>query len=114
MKSTSLRSDNARSGTQGSAPMTNPSDPTDDDADDEPVSSVLISGPIESLSGLATAPGIDLVRGSTTDEDRIRTVVAYATEAAIAGLQSSGIEVTVLADPATLQARWDIVQGRVE
>jgi hypothetical protein len=93
------------------APMTDPSDQTDED---DPVSSVLISGPIESVSRLATAPGIDLVRGSATDEDQIRTVVGYATEAAIAGLQSSGIEVTVLADPATLQTRWDTVQGRVE
>ncbi|HTX95988.1 MAG TPA: hypothetical protein VME67_14680 [Mycobacterium sp.] len=91
--------------------MTNPSNPT---GDDEPVSSVQISGPIELVSGLATAPGIDLVRGSTTDEDQIRTVVAYATEAAIAGLQSSGIEVTRMADFETLQARWAAVQGQVE
>ena len=91
--------------------MTNPADPTDDG---EPVSSVQISGPIESLSGLATAPGIDLVRGSTADEEGIRTVVAYATDAAIAGLRSSGIEVTVLADPPTLQARWEAAQGPAE
>lgn len=91
--------------------MTNPSDPT---GDDEPVSSVQISGPIESLSGLATAPGIDLVRGSATDDDQFRTVVAYATDAALAGLRSSGIDFTLLADPPTLNARWEAAQGPPE
>jgi hypothetical protein len=43
--------------------MSIPSDPTDDDGS---LSSVLISGTTESLSGLATTPGIDLVQGSAT------------------------------------------------
>jgi len=81
----------------------------------DPVSSVLIAGASESLSGLATADGIDLVRGSASQQaDQTWTVVAYATQAAITSLQNSGIDVTVLADPATLQARWDTVQGQVE
>jgi hypothetical protein len=95
--------------------MSSPSDPTDDD---DPVSSVLITGPAESLSGLATAPGIDLVRGSTTDlDDQTRTVVAYATDAAISGLQqleNSGITFTLLADQAALLERWNTVQQQVE
>jgi hypothetical protein len=55
------------------------------------------------------------VRGSASEQaDQTWTVVAYATQAAITSLQNSGIDVTVLADPATLQARWDTVQGQVE
>jgi len=92
--------------------MSSPSDPGDDDG---PISAVSINGPIELLSPLSSDPRIDLVRGSTTDEDdQTRTVVAYVTQAAFSDLQNpnSGLTVTPLADSGTLQERWDTVYGQ--
>ncbi|MGO9033200.1 hypothetical protein [Mycobacterium sp.] len=82
-----------------------------------PVSGVLITGSADSLSPLATADGINLVRGSAIEQDDDTwTVIAYATQKAISDLQNSGIDVTVtiLADHDILQERWDAPQEQNE
>ena len=82
---------------------------------DDPVSAVSVAGSFDVLGPFATTDGIDWVRGSATEQDDGSwTLIGYATQTAISSLQSSGVEVTLLANSDTLDARWTAVQGQVE
>jgi murein tripeptide amidase MpaA len=82
---------------------------------DGPISSYLIGGAGNVIAGYSNSNDVDLVRGSAAlQSDQTWTVVAYVTESGLADLQASGLTVTLLADSAALQARWDALPDQAD
>ena len=76
---------------------------------------VRISGSADALRGLRQVVGLSLVihSGGKTDTG-LRRITAYATDAAVAEVQSRGLAIEVVVDAQTLATQLDTLLGQIE
>jgi hypothetical protein len=77
--------------------------------------SVVIVGSAEQLAGLVSRDGVDVAKGTATQQPDGRwRVIAYVTEEVGAELTAEGLEVTLSKDSDELHEHWATVSAQVE